>query len=894
MPTDGTQISPTDRDLMVRTVLGEADDQSPQGQAAVAHVIMNRVNDGSFGRTPGDVVLAKGQFEPWATRARQLLAIDRKSPSYDQASSIVDGVLSGDIPDPTGGATHFLNPDIVRARRKGSLPDWAQGASVRIGDHAFYAPGNPDYGKPTALDAIRNAIGGGPAMPAKALAFDSETPPAPAQQPPAGSLFRAAGFDVPQAANVAPQGAAPQSAAPSAPGSLFRDAGFDVPTKAADAPPAGEIVSPDGSRYTFDAQGHLLQSNDVKPPPVTTGATGTVASALRGAIDLPIVGPAMVGAAQRAGAAIRSTVHGVPYSDALADIRDFDARAQAEHPLAGFAGNVVGTGAAALPLGATALGGRLLGTAGSTIGARVYGGMLGGAGIGATDAVVRGQNPLAGAAVGGVAGAAGPLIGQAAQNATAGVVNALARPSGVLAGINPVARQWLSNALANETPASLQAATTRMGPHGFLSDINPPMTDLAAGLAARAEPPASAQISEAYRLRAGASRDRITDALDQAMGPRPNAQQFANFITENRAAAADPLYQQFRSMEVHPNQQIKDIMPTLDQLGLLNSAQEHALMRGVPFDRNFFTGGAQKNFPTTESWDMVKRAVDSRINTAYASGDNTKAADLISLKNRMLSAIESTPAGQVWRQARQEFADRSALLDQISAGRDTFLGGRSGTTVDQLREELRGLGQPELMARMVGMRDAIEQTMGETINGDTALRNRLLAPNNQEKLRLMLGGQNADQLVGRLEQERFLADQSRYVRPQLGSPTAGRSGAANALSAPPLPHWNPSVSQPLTWLPPSWIDALRPSTVLQGSREAAYAAARQQLAPVLLRQSAGSVLNELSAEAARRAGANALGGRVGQRTTLAITAGAHPARRSFNQSQTNALASQGQ
>ena len=55
----------------------------------------------------------------------------------------------GQVPDPTGGATHFLNPTIVRERRGGSLPSWAQGEGQPIGNHTFY---RPDEG--VMLDAL--------------------------------------------------------------------------------------------------------------------------------------------------------------------------------------------------------------------------------------------------------------------------------------------------------------------------------------------------------------------------------------------------------------------------------------------------------------------------------------------------------------------------------------------------------------------------------------------------------------------------------------------------------------------------------------------------------------------------------------------------------------------
>jgi spore germination cell wall hydrolase CwlJ-like protein len=152
-------LSARDKDLMVRTILGEAAQEGPRGQAAVAHVILNRTAAGSYGKTPTDVMLAPHQFEPWSTRAKELAAIKPSSPAYRETSDIVDMVTNGDIPDPTNGATHFLNPQIVRARRGGSLPNWAQAPVAQIGGHTFYAPQGPVAGVGVdPLDAINRAI----------------------------------------------------------------------------------------------------------------------------------------------------------------------------------------------------------------------------------------------------------------------------------------------------------------------------------------------------------------------------------------------------------------------------------------------------------------------------------------------------------------------------------------------------------------------------------------------------------------------------------------------------------------------------------------------------------------------------------------------------------------
>ena len=61
-------------------------------------------------------------------------------PRYKSAAIIADAVLSGQTPDPTAGATYFLNPTIVRERRGGALPSWARGEGLPIGNQTFYFP----------------------------------------------------------------------------------------------------------------------------------------------------------------------------------------------------------------------------------------------------------------------------------------------------------------------------------------------------------------------------------------------------------------------------------------------------------------------------------------------------------------------------------------------------------------------------------------------------------------------------------------------------------------------------------------------------------------------------------------------------------------------------------
>lgn len=130
-------VSDEERDLMARTLFGECRGEPREGQIAVAWVIRNRAERPRWwGRTVGGVCLAKAQFTCWwdaqgATLRSPALAHDRRLAALRR---IVDDVLDGREPDPTGGADHYCTTAIAPQVR------WARGRQpvAVIGAHTFY------------------------------------------------------------------------------------------------------------------------------------------------------------------------------------------------------------------------------------------------------------------------------------------------------------------------------------------------------------------------------------------------------------------------------------------------------------------------------------------------------------------------------------------------------------------------------------------------------------------------------------------------------------------------------------------------------------------------------------------------------------------------------------
>ena len=125
----------SDRELLARTLQAEAGNQGLGGMLAAGSVVMNRANTSGYGNGLRGVILKPGQFSAWNSltgyaggeQGQDMASMRPSAVAYEAA----DKLLAGDYEDPTGGATHYYNPDI-------SNPSWAKGKEFkRIGDHVF-------------------------------------------------------------------------------------------------------------------------------------------------------------------------------------------------------------------------------------------------------------------------------------------------------------------------------------------------------------------------------------------------------------------------------------------------------------------------------------------------------------------------------------------------------------------------------------------------------------------------------------------------------------------------------------------------------------------------------------------------------------------------------------
>ena len=121
--------------LLAITVAMEAGGEPEAGQLAVAYVIVNR--DGGV----SDAIFKPWQFSAWNTDSPARMNLDLvPDATFRQCYRTAGAAYFGLLPDPSGGATHYLNEEATKkARPTGDLPAWFDEAKVtaRIGRHTF-------------------------------------------------------------------------------------------------------------------------------------------------------------------------------------------------------------------------------------------------------------------------------------------------------------------------------------------------------------------------------------------------------------------------------------------------------------------------------------------------------------------------------------------------------------------------------------------------------------------------------------------------------------------------------------------------------------------------------------------------------------------------------------
>lgn len=430
------------------------------------------------------------------------------------------------------------------------------------------------------------------------------------------------------------------------------------------------------------------------------------------------------------------------YQKALSNISaDQDAYAQ-QHPILNTGAQIAGGVGATLPLSGLAAPGRLATATGflPTLGRAAVAGAEGSA-VGAADAGTRGQDMRKGAVLGAAVGTAGSLVGD-----LIGIIaRALSSTPEMRAGA--IMRQLGdSDAL---TPAQAQAELAKLGPEAKLADLGPNMQQAARSIASY---PGSAQkrIVEALSTRQQGAGQRITAAMDEALGPRTNILDSADDIADFRSRMAAPFYEKAYQSEVPMNDELRELMTRPSMQSAMGKAAKLASDAGESFD---------PEKPTVMALDYTKRALDDAISSAQRSGNNNEARILIGNKNAILTHMDQ--AVPEYATARGIYSDYSKVAQALVDGQKVF---SNATTPDMLARAFASMNEGEKQAFTEGARQQIAQTMGTARNDAAAAKSLMDKGYTRDKIALLLGDNEAARLSNAIDAERAFAATNQAAR----------------------------------------------------------------------------------------------------------------------------------
>jgi spore germination cell wall hydrolase CwlJ-like protein len=136
----------SEEELLTACLWAEARGEPEQGQQAVCNVILNRVKKRMAGSISA-VILQPNQFSWTNSQDANFLKVftaKTKDPAgWNRANAIALTALGGTLADNTKNADHYLNVEVTRKLRGGTLPKWAEEGirdgkvTVKIGNHTF-------------------------------------------------------------------------------------------------------------------------------------------------------------------------------------------------------------------------------------------------------------------------------------------------------------------------------------------------------------------------------------------------------------------------------------------------------------------------------------------------------------------------------------------------------------------------------------------------------------------------------------------------------------------------------------------------------------------------------------------------------------------------------------
>jgi len=467
---------------------------------------------------------------------------------------------------------------------------------------------------------------------------------------------------------------------------------------------------------------------------------------------------------------------GETLTEAYKRLRDIQRSAiksyEEEYPI----GAPVAKAISSLPLGMLRIGSGITGAA--TTGAVT--GAVTGAGESQTIEEIPSEAALSAATGGAMGGGV-----EAVRKAVAPVVGSVkARVSGVLPksaqdfanmSSTDYARRRIAEAMIRDgaTTDQVAARLAKLGDDAILAEAaGKNMFDLLDTMATL--PGRTKNYTEQLIRQRQATRGRVLgEAAQRELAPgQQNLGDMVQSLITQRSVNADPLYEQVKRIPVTLDKDLSEIVSAAKKLGAFSTADKIATATRKPFTLESVDEG---KIVSMTDLDLVKQGLDqiSKSSAAItATGEVTPFGRSINqLRKDLLKRLDEATVDQntgksIYAQARSEFAGPSRMIDAAEYGRTVL-----NKTPDQIRQEIKDMGQSELEAFRVGAYEGLRMLAG-TPAGQSKLLNLWKEPAMQERLKEIFPSERSFR--------RFASDVAAEARKReiqsigRGSQTAGR------------------------------------------------------------------------------------------------------------------------
>lgn len=370
-------------------------------------------------------------------------------------------------------------------------------------------------------------------------------------------------------------------------------------------------------------------------------------------------------------------------------------------------------------------------------------------------------------AIGGMIGGAAPAAGAI----TGGVVRGAQNLRRGVGGFGSGASQRVARSLnrAEASGADIQAYLDQVGPEGMIADIQGSPQQLAQGLASM-QGEGSDVLQRAVRERGEAAGGRIEDVMTRRVDEPEAAFQQRVDLAQERSSVLGPMYD------------------AATQSG--QTFQVDAIRSGISFIGKDAAGNVKKRLNaalkdlgregevSAERLHNARAALSDAIFKAKIKGEGGVVANLRPILAEVDTRLDSIPE---YSAARSGYANNKAIERAIDEGRKAFSGGTSTAMSPKMLEEaLSAMSPAQRDAYQRGAREYISALMGTSSN-DAAAAWREFGKNwNAEKLRLIVGEDDAQEITRRLMAERDFSETRGAISG--GSQTSQRTESREALA----------------------------------------------------------------------------------------------------------------